>query len=73
VLYALNGTCLRGYEQINMGPFEEFDLIAEKRPKVVAYIENLLSLLEKERLAQVGLLIEGYESPYSLINPARED
>lgn len=56
-----------------MGPFEEFDLIAEKRPKVVAYIENLLSLLEKERLAQVGLLIEGYESPYSLINPARED
>lgn len=66
VLYALNGSFIRGYEQKNIRPFDEFELMPGKRAVVDAWLAEKLSQEEKKRLEQVVELIEGYESPYAL-------
>lgn len=66
VLYALNGVYVRGFEQKNIRPFDEFELVREKRTEVEAYLETNLSDAEKKRLSQVSDLIEGYQSPYAV-------
>lgn len=66
VLYALNGVYVRGFEQKNIRPFEEFELVHERRAEVEAFLETNLSDAEKKRLSQVSELIEGYQSPYAV-------
>jgi O-acetyl-ADP-ribose deacetylase (regulator of RNase III) len=66
VLYALNGVFIRGFEQKNIRPFDEFELVGEKRAEIATHLESHLSEAEKKRLAQVSLLIDGFQSPYAL-------
>ncbi len=66
VLYALNGVYVRGFEQKDIRPFDEFELVSEKRTEINAFLEDHLSPSEKKRLSQVSALIEGFQSPYAL-------
>lgn len=66
VLYALNGVYLKGYEQKDLRPFDEFELVASKMEEVNDFLKENLSKEEKHRLEQVVALIDGFQSPYSL-------
>lgn len=66
VLYALNGTYLKGYEQKNSRPFDEFELMSSKMEEVNMWLSERLSAGEKTRMEQVLALIDGYQSPYAL-------
>ncbi len=66
VLYALNGYYISGFEQKQVKPFEELQLKTDKAPELQAYMQENLSVDEKERLETVSKLIRGYESPYGL-------
>jgi O-acetyl-ADP-ribose deacetylase (regulator of RNase III) len=66
VLYALNGYYIKGYEQKEARPFETLELIVSKKDEVESYLNNNISVEEKERLDNVAGLIEGFESPYGL-------
>jgi O-acetyl-ADP-ribose deacetylase (regulator of RNase III) len=66
VLYALNGVYIRGFEQKNIRPFDEFELVGDKRAEIEAHLKDNLSETEKKRLSLVSELIEGYQSPYAV-------
>ncbi|RMG31027.1 MAG: phosphatase [Bacteroidetes bacterium] len=66
VLYALNGAYLSGFEQKNLRPFDEFELMPGKKEEINDFLHKNLSAEEEHRLAQVVKLIDGFQSPYSL-------
>ena len=66
VLYALNGVYIRGFEQKNIRPFDEFQLVGDKREEIKSHLETKLSDTERQRLQLVSELIEGYQSPYAI-------
>ena len=66
LLYSLNGVFIRGFEQKDLKPFEPFELIPEKAPDILRYVESSLPEQDRIRLKQVAELIDGYESPWGL-------
>ena len=66
VLYALNGQYLSGLEQMQAGPFEHLKLNYEKYNEVKDYINHNLEPAQRQRLANLFLIIEGFESTLSL-------
>ena len=66
VLYALNGKYLSGMEQMNASPFEPLKLNYQRYEEVEAYIGKNLSPEQTERLANLFVLIEGFESSLAL-------
>jgi hypothetical protein len=66
VLYALNGKYLSGLEQMTAKPFEPLRLNYEHFHEVSDYVKYKLSGVQRDRLASVFKLIEGFESTLSL-------
>jgi O-acetyl-ADP-ribose deacetylase (regulator of RNase III) len=66
VLYALNGSYLRGFEQKQAKPFESLELVVDNRPLLDTYVNESLPPDQKNRLQKVMAFIEGFESPYGL-------
>ena len=66
VLYALNGKYLFGLEQMSAKPFEPLRLNYENFGEVNDYVKKQLSHIQRDRLASVFKLIEGFESTLSL-------
>ncbi len=66
VLYALNGTYLRGLEQNKIGPFEPIQLNYQRWEKVKTYVEKELAPAQRQRLQNILRLIDGFESAFSL-------
>ena len=66
VLYVLNGKYLTGLEQMSAKPFETLQLKYENFKEVYDFVTNKLSKPQKERLAWVLKLIEGFESTLAL-------
>jgi len=66
VLYALNGVYIRGFEQKNIRPFDEFQLSGDKRDEIELHLKTKLSDAERQRMQLVSELIDGYQSPYAI-------
>ncbi len=66
VLYTLNGYYLKGYEQMDIKPFEGLELITSKKEEVKNFIDQHASAEEKKRLDEASRFIQGFESPYGL-------
>lgn len=66
VLYALNGVYLKGLEQRQAKAFEPLLLNYEKFEEVSSYINKNLSAEEKQRIAQLTELLDGFQSELSL-------
>jgi hypothetical protein len=66
VLYALNGTYLKGLEQMEAKAYEPLELNFDKYGEVKEFVETQLTAEQKERLKSLYGLIEGFESPLSL-------
>src|SRR5690606_13114636 len=66
VLYALNGTYLKGLEQMNAKPFEPLELNYEKYDEVVSYVKEKLNQNQRDRLENLFGAINGFESTLSL-------
>jgi len=66
VLYAMNGYYLKGFEQKDAKPFDPLELMVNKKNEVDTYVQENLSLFEKDRLNKVASLINGFETPYGL-------
>lgn len=66
VLYHLNGTYLSGMEQNEIKPFETIQLNYSKLDEIQTYIETQLTEEQKQRLNNVILLINRFESTFSL-------
>lgn len=66
LLYALNGYYLKGYEQKNAAPFDELELMVDKKPEVEQYLRENTSSSEQNRLKQVAEFISGFETPLGL-------
>lgn len=66
VLYGLNGVYLHGMEQNQVGPFESLHLNYEKQDEVNAYVDRELSAAQRDRVAGLLRLIDGFESAFSL-------
>jgi O-acetyl-ADP-ribose deacetylase (regulator of RNase III) len=66
VLYALNGKYLNGLEQMKAKPFETLYIKYENFEDVKEFVENKLTMDQKERLNNVFKLIKGFESTLSL-------
>ena len=66
VLYALNGTYLKGFEQRDAKAFEPLLLNYEKLSEVKGYIDKELNAEQKTRLKRLVNLIDGFQSELSL-------
>lgn len=66
VLYALNGTYLKGFEQREAKAFEPLLLNYEKLTEVKSYVERELNAEQKTRLHRLVNLIDGFQSELSL-------
>ena len=66
LLFAVNGYYLKGYEQKDAKPFEPLQMMVDRAPQVQDFIKNELSKEERDRLAKVASLINGFETPYGL-------
>ncbi len=66
VLFALNGTFLTGLSQKDAKPFQALPLLIDKKAEVDAYLEENTVASQKERLAKVKKLIDGFQSPAGL-------
>ena len=66
VLYALNGTYLKGFEQRDAKAFEPLLLNYEKLTEVKGYIDKELNAEQKTRLRRLVNLIDGFQSELSL-------
>ena len=60
VLYALNGVYLRGIEQGQVGPFEPLYLNYGKCTEIKQYVEKVLPASDRERLAKLMKLLQGF-------------
>lgn len=66
VLYALNGTFLKGLEQNEAEPFEPLYLNYKRLDEVRGHLNTQLESVQKKKLRSVVKLISGFESSYSL-------
>jgi len=66
VLYALNGSYLKGLEQQTIKAFEPILLQYDKLSEVRTFVNRELNEQQRERLAQMLKLISGFESALSL-------
>jgi len=66
VLYALNGKYISGLEQMNARAFEPLEIKHDNFDEVNTFVKNNLTQLQRDRLASVFHLIEGFESTLSL-------
>jgi len=66
VLYALNGTYLKGFEQRDAKAFEPLLLNYERLTEVKTYIDRELNPEQKTRLQRLVNLIDGFQSELSL-------
>jgi len=66
VLYALNGTYLKGLEQQQAKAFEPLMLDYSRWQEVKDYVETQLSIEEKARLQKLSDFIYGFESELSI-------
>jgi O-acetyl-ADP-ribose deacetylase (regulator of RNase III) len=66
VLYALNGKYISGLEQMTAKPFEPLQLNYDNFKEVDDFVSRHLTPVQRERLENVFLLIEGFESSLSL-------
>jgi O-acetyl-ADP-ribose deacetylase (regulator of RNase III)/uncharacterized protein YwgA len=66
VLYALNGSYLKGLEQQEVKAFEPLFLEYERLPEVRAFVNRELNDQQRQRLTQMITLISGFESALSL-------
>ena len=62
VLYALNGTYLKGLEQFEAKPFEPLILNYTAYDSIKKHVEQSLTTEQRNRLASLKTLIEGFES-----------
>jgi len=66
VLQRMDGAYLRGMAYKEAKPFAELTLMEEKFPEVEAYIAQYLTDQQKEQVAHLTQLIEGFESPLGM-------
>ena len=66
VLHSLNGKYLRGLEQMNARAFEPIELRYDKLDEVRKYIEKELKAEQKQRLDNLIMLIDGFQTALSL-------
>ncbi len=66
VLQRMDGAYLRGMAYKEAKPFAELTLMEEKFPEVDAYIAQHLTDQQKEQVAHLTTLIEGFESPLGM-------
>ncbi len=66
VLHALNGKFLQGLEQMDAKAFETIDLNYETFSEIEAYIKNELKPEQLQRLNDLTLLIDGFQSALSI-------
>jgi O-acetyl-ADP-ribose deacetylase (regulator of RNase III) len=66
VLYALNGTYLKGFEQRDAKAFEPLLLNYDKLTEVKTYVDKELNAEQKTRLQSLVNLIDGFQSELSL-------
>jgi O-acetyl-ADP-ribose deacetylase (regulator of RNase III) len=66
VLHALNGTYIRGLEQMDAKAFEPLELQYDKLVEVKEYVNKQLTFQQRERLSSLVKLIDGFESALSL-------
>lgn len=62
VLYHLNGTYLKGLEQLEAKPFEPLILDYDTYDSIKKYVEQSISPEQRHRLASLKSLIDGFES-----------
>lgn len=66
VIQALNGVYLKGLEQNVAKPFEPFHLNYDRFDEIQQYIDNNLSVEQKDRLRSIRELLRGFESTFSV-------
>lgn len=66
VLYQLNGAYLRGLEQKNAKPFEELQLMHERKAEVERYVTTELSAEQRARLEALSEFVQGFRAAYAL-------
>lgn len=66
VLYALNGKYLKGLEQMQAKAFEPLKLNYERYDEIESYVKTNLTPEQKQRLDNLFLVIEGFESTLSM-------
>lgn len=66
VLYALNGTYLKGFEQREAKAFEPLLLNYDRFTEVKSYVDRELNSEQKARLQRLVNLIDGFQSELSL-------
>lgn len=66
VLYHLNGAFLRGLEQKNAKPFEELQLVHDRKAEVERYVETELNAEQRARLQRLTELVHGFRAAYAL-------
>lgn len=66
LLHNVNGTYLKGLEQMNAKAFEPLELQYDKLNEVSAYVKNELSSEQRSRLSSLVKLIDGFQSALSL-------
>jgi O-acetyl-ADP-ribose deacetylase (regulator of RNase III) len=66
VLYALNGKYLKGLDQMKVKAFEPLQVNFDNYQEVKEYVDNELTIEQKERLKNLYRLIDGFESSLAL-------
>lgn len=66
ILFAVNGYYIKGFEQMDVKPFDPLELVFERKDEVDSYVKRELSDTERERIYKVEKLINGFETPYGL-------
>lgn len=66
LLHHLNGTYLKGLEQMNAKAFEPLELQYDKVKEVSAYVKKELTQEQRTRLSNLIKLIDGFQSALSL-------
>lgn len=66
LMYALNGTFIKGLEQRTAKAFDPLRLDYSKYPVVREFVEKQLNSNDKDRLNALHSLIQGFESPLSM-------
>ena len=66
VLNDLDGFYLHGMQYNNAKPYHQLSLIPEHRPSIQAYIEKNCTTEQKNSLANLYQLIDGFESPLGM-------
>ena len=66
VLYALNGKYLKGLEQMSAHAFEPLQMNFERYDEVKQFISRELSSEQRDRLKNLYVLIDGFESTLAL-------